>query len=50
MKTQFKQVEAMRNPMAAMLAHGAARPQTVRARKGKGSFSRKPKHRGRDFG
>lgn len=50
MKNQIKQIEAMRNPMAAMLAHGAARPKIVRAKKGKGSFQRKSKFRARDFG
>lgn len=38
-----------RNPMAAVLSHGNHQPKTVRARKGKGSFSRKAKHRGRAF-
>ena len=41
---KIKQVEAMRNPMAANLAHGANRPKVVAPKKGKGSFIRKPKH------
>lgn len=49
MNVKVKQIEAMRNPMAAMLSHGAARHQVVRARKGKGSFKRQAKHRSRDF-
>lgn len=49
MKTQFKQVEAMRNPMAAILSNGCFRKQTVRAAKGKGSFRRQPKHRNSGF-
>lgn len=36
-----------RNPLAACLAHGAYAPKKVQPRKGKGSYSRKPKHRGR---
>jgi len=35
---------ARRNAMAGSLANGAFRHQVVRARKGKGSYSRKPKH------
>ncbi len=46
MKVQLRQVEAIRNPMAAALANGANRHRVVRARKGKGSFSRREKHRG----
>lgn len=46
----LRQVEAIRNPMAAALALGANRAQTVAPRKGRGSFSRTPKHRVRDFG
>lgn len=49
MKTQLKQVEAMRNPMAASLANGCFRKQTVRPAKGKGSFRRADKHKGRAF-
>lgn len=41
---KLKQVQAMRNPYAACLAHGANRPKTVAPKKGKGSFVRKPKH------
>lgn len=41
---KFKQVEAMRNPYAAILAHGENRPKVVAPKKGKGSFTRKPKH------
>lgn len=40
---------ASRNPYASALAHGSNRPQAVRARKGKGSFSRNEKHRSRDY-
>ena len=50
MQVQLRQVEAMRNPMAAVLAKGCFRKQTVKPAKGKGSFSRKAKHRARDFG
>lgn len=39
-----------RNPLAACLSHGAYAPKKVQARKGKGSYSRKPKHRGRNEG
>lgn len=49
MKKALKPVAGMRNPMAGSLAHGSNRPQTVRARKGKGSFRRQDKHRGRCF-
>lgn len=38
-----------RNPLAACLSHGAYKPKTVRAHKGKGSFKRQPKHKGRDY-
>lgn len=41
---------ASRNPLAACLAHGAYAPRKVQARKGRGSFQRQPKHRGRDLG
>jgi stalled ribosome alternative rescue factor ArfA len=41
---------ARRNAMAGSLANGAFRHQVVRARKGKGSYSRKPKHNARAFG
>ena len=41
---------ATRNPMAGSLAHGAFQPRTVSARKGKGSYNRKPKHAARAFG
>lgn len=50
MKTQLKQIEAMRNPMAATLANACFRKQTVKPSKGRGSFRRQPKHRVRDFG
>lgn len=49
MKKALQQVEAMRNPMAAALAHGTSRQQVVRSKKGRGSFTRKPKHRSRIF-
>jgi stalled ribosome alternative rescue factor ArfA len=39
-----------RNPLAACLSHGAYKPKTVKAAKGKGSFRRADKHRSRDFG
>jgi stalled ribosome alternative rescue factor ArfA len=45
MKKEIRQIEAMRNPMAALLAHGTNRPQAVAAKKGKGSFRRTDKHR-----
>lgn len=38
-----------RNPLAACLSNGAYKPKTVRAQKGKGSFKRQPKHKGRDY-
>lgn len=41
---KLKQIEAMRNPMAATLAHGANRPKVVAPKKGKGSYSRKSKN------
>lgn len=44
MRAQANQI-ATRNPMAGLLAHGSNRPQVVRAKKGKGSFSRKDKHK-----
>lgn len=47
MKSQLRQVEAMRNPMAATLANACFRKQTVRPTKGKGSFRRADKHKGR---
>ena len=51
MKTKtLRQVEAMRNPMAALLAPGANRPRAVAAKKGKGSFRRNEKHRAHAFG
>lgn len=34
-----------RNPIATALADGAFRKRVVRAKAGKGSYSRKPKHR-----
>jgi len=40
---------ATRNPMAGALAHGAFQRQIVRARKGKGSYSRKDKHTARAY-
>lgn len=40
---------ARRNAMAGSLAHGAFRHQVVRARKGKGSYSRKGKHAARAY-
>ncbi|MFZ3481987.1 alternative ribosome rescue factor ArfA [Sphingomonas sp. 3-13AW] len=49
MKTKLRQVEAMRNPMAALLAHGANRPRTVATKKGRGSFRRAEKHKARAF-
>lgn len=33
------------NPVARALANGSCRPQIVKARKGKGSYSRKHKYR-----
>lgn len=48
MKTQAT-THTTRNPMAGLLAHGSNRHQVVRAKKGKGSFSRQAKHRARDF-
>lgn len=45
MKTKkLRQAAAMRNPVAASLASGAAQPRIVRAKKGKGSYQRKAKH------
>lgn len=41
---KIKQIEAMRNPFAASLAHGANKPKVVAPKKGKGSYTRKPKH------
>lgn len=38
-----------RNPLAACLSHGAYAPKKVKAAKGKGSFKRQKKHRGRSF-
>jgi stalled ribosome alternative rescue factor ArfA len=35
-----------KNPIAASLASAHLAPRKVRARKGKGSFRRTPKHRG----
>lgn len=49
MQTQLRQIEAMRNPMAAALANGCFRKRTVKPAKGKGSFRRGDKHRGRAF-
>lgn len=37
---------AARNPIAGALANGAFRKRVVRAKAGKGSYSRKPKHKG----
>jgi len=39
-----------RNPLAACLSNGAYQPKKVKPAKGKGSFKRSAKHRGRDFG
>ena len=39
-----------RNPLAACLSNGAYAPKKVQARKGKGSFKRSAKHRGRSEG
>lgn len=49
MKKEIRQVEAMRNPMAALLAHGVNQPRAVAAKKGKGSFRRADKHRARMY-
>lgn len=35
---------AARNPIAGALAHGAFRPRAVKAKKGRGSYSRKGKN------
>lgn len=40
---------ATRNPMAGALASGAFQGRVVRARKGKGSYSRKAKHSARAY-
>ncbi len=50
MQAQFRQIEAIRNPMAGALANACFRKRVVKPAKGKGSFSRKAKHRVRDFG
>lgn len=39
-----------RNPLAACLSNGAYAPKKVQAHKGKGSYKRQDKHRGRAFG
>lgn len=49
MNAQATMQIAVRNPMASALAHGANRHQVVRSKKGKGSFNRKQKHKGRDY-
>lgn len=38
-----------KNPIAASLASANLAPRRVRARKGKGAFQRRPKHKGRAF-
>jgi stalled ribosome alternative rescue factor ArfA len=49
MKKEIRQIAAMRNPMAALLAHGTNRPKAVAAKKGKGSFRRADKHKARMY-
>lgn len=49
MKKEIRQIAAMRNPMATLLAHGTNQPRTVVAKKGKGSFRRADKHKARMY-
>lgn len=49
MAKKTAKMPATRNPMAGALASGAFQGRVVRARKGKGSYSRKDKHAARAY-
>ena len=49
MQTIRAEAPKRRNPIAASLASAHLKPKAVKAKKGAGSYQRRPKHKGRDW-